>query len=296
MRVLVTGGAGFVGEAVCRELERAECHPISVDREDFDLAHPGEAERMIEQTRPGYIFHLAARYGRILCREQPHRSVSDNAAATAELAAVAASKSLGVLYASSSEVYGDHGTALISESAGLHRPTTIYGLTKRWGEEVLRQYLRPEQLTIARLNMLYGPRQRAGHGCCALATFIRQAMEGEPLQVHREASRSWLYIDDAAAALVALMGRGGVWNVGNTAQERLLMTQLAELVLQEVGQGTMEIVPAPEDQIKHKHYDTSKLAKTGWRPRVPLAEGLARTVEWAKEEGMRDYSGVAQLS
>ena len=84
-----------------------------------------------------------------------------------------------MLYASSSEVYGDHGAKTIHEDSQLRMPTTIYGLSKRWGEEVLRLYLPEKQLCIVRMNMLYGPEQLGGYGRCALATFIQKAVAGE---------------------------------------------------------------------------------------------------------------------
>jgi nucleoside-diphosphate-sugar epimerase len=291
VRILVTGAEGFVGSHLIPSLESDGHEVLGSDRVDCDLALPGQAEALITDTVPDYVIHLAARYGRLLCRDQPHRAVADNAAATTELAAVCEERGIRVLYASSSEVYGDHGTSLIREDSVLRTPTTIYGLSKRWGEEALRLYLFPEQLTIVRLNMLYGPGQRAGYGCCALATFIRDALEGRPLTVHRDASRSWLYIDDAVRALKLLIGCPGIWNVANR-EERLSMAAVADIVRARTGapRENINYIPAPAGQIRHKNYSTTKLEGLGWRPEVPLDVGVRLTVEAARRDGMRDYA------
>lgn len=293
MRILITGGDGFVGTYLRRELEDHEV--ISSDRHDADLSQPYEAAQLLDRANPDYVVHLAARYGRLLCRDEPHKAVSDNAAATTELAAWCARKRVPVLYASSSEVYGDHGENAITEDSDLLTPTTIYGLSKRWGEEALRLYLPPQQLCIARLNMLFGPDQRGGYGCCALATFIRDALEGErALTVHAGASRSWLYITDAVKALRLLIEdhHRGIFNVGNPARP-LPMTQVADMVFEATeARPCLELIDAPATQIKHKNYTANKLTELGWKPEVGLEEGIRRTVKAARTNGIRDYAGV----
>ena len=290
MRILVTGARGFIGSYLSTELTRRGHEVVEVDRRDYDLAWPGGASWMIEETDPDYVVHLAARYGRILCADAPHEAVVDNAAATAELAACCAKSGLGLLYASSSEVYGDHGQKPISEASSLRTPTTIYGLSKRWGEEVLRLYLLEDALTIARLNMLYGPGQRAGYGCCALATFIRRAIEGQELEVHEGTSRSWLYVEDAVRALADLIQRPGTWNIGNPGPPLLnleLAQKVRDLIDPDVG---IREVPCPSNQIPHKVFAVDKLEEaTGWAPVVSLDEGLERTIAEAQEVGMADY-------
>jgi nucleoside-diphosphate-sugar epimerase len=277
----VTGAAGFVGQHLVDELHAHEV--IAVDKPEGDLACAGVPKRLIEHHRPDYVAHLAARYGRLLCRDEPHRAVADNAAATAEIAAVCAELDIPVLYTSSSEVYGDHGEALITESSQLRTPTTIYGLTKLWGEDALRLYLPPDHLCVVRMNMLYGPAQQAGYGRCALATFIADAIEGRPLTVHRVASRSWLYIADAVRALRLLIegSHTGTFNLGSD-NEKLSMLELAALVQDLAGSDTpARVFDAPVGQIRHKNYDSSKLRATiGWKPEVGLRDGIAATMAW----------------
>ena len=284
MKLLVTGAEGFVGAHLCCELEDHGHVVVRSDIDDHDLARPWSATHLVEESTPDYVVHLAARYGRLLCRDAPHEAVTDNASATTELAAACAHRNIPVLYASSSEVYGDHGEEPITEESELRTPTTIYGLSKLWGEQGLSLYLPPEKLCVVRFNMLYGPEQRSGYGCCALAQFIRKALEGEPFTVHRGTSRTWLYISDAVRALRLLIEEGhtGVFNCGNE-EGRLSTEALAELVRQET-QGDYEVTDPPSIQIAHKNYSSAKLRHTiDWRPEVELSEGIRRTIESQRE-------------
>jgi len=288
VRILVTGAEGFVGQHLCAELQTAGHDVRPSDIGDHDLSVPDEARDLVIQTRPDYVVHLAARYGRLLCRDEPHLAVSDNTASTTELAAECARWGTPVLYASSSEVYGDHGTATIREDSELRMPTTIYGLSKRWGEEALRLYVEHENLTIVRMNMLYGPGQLGGYGRCSLATFIDSAVRGEPFTVHRNTSRSWLYIADAVRALRLLIEGEfyGTFNLGNPARAWPMETIADEVknqvrLFRECPDPIVE--DPPEGQIPHKNYDvTHLLGMVDWVPEVGLAEGITATVAWAR--------------
>lgn len=291
MNILLTGCEGFVGTHLRDELEAHGHTVIGSDKGDHDLAEPWQVRHLLDEVRPDYVVHLAARYGRLLCRDEPHRAVSDNAASTTELAAVCADRDIPVLYTSTSEVYGDHGEDTITEDSELRTPTTIYGLSKRWGEEALKLYLPPEKLTIVRLNMLYGPKQRAGYGCCALATFIKHSLNGEPFLVHRGTTRSWLYITDAVRALRLLIegGHTGVYNMSNDLNYRA-MEDVAEAVLEAAG-GRYELTDPPAIQIAHKNYSSAKLRDTiDWEPEVGLTEGIWNTVEAQRKEPVDAYS------
>ena len=186
-----------------------------------------------------------------------------------------------MVYVSSSEVYGDHGESPIHEfTAYRKQPHNLYGLTKRWGEEVFRLYV-PDTV-VARGNMIYGPRQQTGEGLAALPTFLRLAQERNPIRVHRGAERSWCYITDFVSALRLLIEKGqGTYNVGRDDDPRP-MREIAEIACRLTGAPTSlveEVDPPEKHQTIVKRVSAGRLRMLGWKPQVCLENGMARTLE-----------------
>ena len=143
VRILVTGAAGFVGTHLARELED-HGHDVIAHRQapTPTSALPGTGKALVEGTPPRVRRPpRPPATGGCSAATSPTARSAENTAATTELAAACAERAVPVLYASSSEVYGDHGTDTITEDSELRMPTTIYGLSKRWGEEACRLYL-----------------------------------------------------------------------------------------------------------------------------------------------------------
>lgn len=277
MKILVTGAAGFVGSWLAPELQKSH-DVVLVDREDGDLAVPDRIDQLIDYHQPDTVVHLAAKYGRLLGEVDPAYTVEQNATVTTRVARACGRAGVKLVYVSSSEIYGDHGDHLITEDdTYLQLPHNVYGLSKRWGEEVCRLYA--PSLVIARLNMPYGPGQESGFGRCALINMVENARNGVPLVVHRGAKRSWCFVEDSMRGLCLVIEQGGgVFNVGRDDDERS-MVAVAGLACDLAGadHGLIEVVDPPSMQTVVKRISMARLRGLGWQPSVSLEDGMAAT-------------------
>lgn len=286
MRILVTGGNGFIGRHLiaalegkhdCRVLDRHAATPV-------DLLSPGAFGAELETQRPDVVIHLAAQVGRLFGEDDVRNSVRSNAEMTATVAAACGRHGIRLMYASTSEVYGDQGEMICDEDHGpFGLPHNVYGLSKRWGEEVCRLYVPSDDLTVMRFSMPYGTGVKPGRGRAALPNILWQARTRQPIPIHKGAERSWCWIDDTIAAVVLLLehGHSGAWNIGRDDDPRLLR-DLAELACDMTGapRDLIEDVDAPTAQTVVKRLSTEKVRALGWRPTVEIEEGMARVLEW----------------
>jgi nucleoside-diphosphate-sugar epimerase len=251
VRVLVTGGRGFLGMHVCDAL-RAEGHePVALGRADGDLAEPGVAERLVAEHEPDAVVHLAAAMpgdGRL----------EQNALVTASVARAAGG--IRFLHGSTVSVYADD---------------TPYADSKRASEDAAGE------ATILRFAFPYGPGQRNG----TIRTMLLQAHAGEPIVVYPTWQRSFSHAADHARAVVLLLERGehGAWDIGRTDDPRTML-ELARLACRLTG--------APEDLIEQAEpppdvdplggfdLDLERLHSLGWRPEVPLEDGMRGMLDW----------------
>lgn len=285
MRVAVTGAKGFVGSYLTTELAQAGHEVIAWDRDDGDLATPGRAHALIGAAAPDVVVHLAAKYGRLLGEVDPSFTVAQNAQVTVSVAQACGHFGVRLVYASSSEAYGDHGGRLITEDDLYQQlPHNIYGMTKRWGEEACRLYA-PRDLLIVRLSMPYGPNQPVGYGRCALTTMLWHASNRQKIRVHQGAERSWCYVEDSVRAVRHLIEtQEGVFNVGRDDDQRP-MTSIAQLAcdLAFAPQTLIQEVTPPAMQTLVKRTSNAKLRATGFEPQVSLEDGMARTLAWLEQ-------------
>jgi len=285
VKILITGSAGFIGSHLERDLRSVGHEVYGHDRENGDLLEPGMFSRSLATFKPDVVVHLAAKVGRLFGEDDPLLTVSDNAGMTAMIAQVCGESGTKLAYASTSEVYGDGSEREWKESdLGQADPHNLYGLSKRWGEEVCRLYA-PKGLQVFRLSMPYGPGLPAGRGRAALVNFLDQAANRRRIPVHRGAERSWCWVGDTARGMRLILQNGseGAWNVGRD-DNSLPMTEVAKMACDLVGApySLIEEVEAPKRQTVIKRLSTEKLMALGWKPHVELEEGMERTWKWMR--------------
>jgi dTDP-glucose 4,6-dehydratase len=256
---------------------------------EFDVTNYLEVDGKVD-----HVLHFASPASPRDYLQHPIHTLKVGALGTLHALGLAKAKDAVFLLASTSEVYGDPGVSPQPETywgnVNPVGPRGAYDEAKRYAEAMAMAYLRVHGVPakIARIFNTYGPRLRADDGR-AVPTFISQALNGEPVTVHGDGSqtRSLCYVDDLVEGLWRLLSSDltGPVNLGNPEEVRI--NELAELILRLSGSSS-EIVYTERrvDDPTVRCPDIS-LARgaLGWEPKVPLEEGLAWTVDWARRTG-----------
>jgi UDP-glucuronate decarboxylase len=307
MRILVTGGAGFLGSHLCERLLNAGNEVICLDNfftgRRVNIAHL-QANNRFELVRHDVIdpfkFEVDQIYNLACPASPPHYQF--NPIKTTKTSVMGAINCLGlakrvkarVFQASTSEVYGDpHVHPQSEEYWGNVNPIgkrSCYDEGKRCAETLFFDYYRENKVDIRviRIFNTYGPRMLANDGR-VVSNFIVQALKGEDLTVYGDGSqtRSFCFVDDLVEGFIRFMNQTeivGPMNLGNPGE--FTMLQLAELVLKTVG-GKSKIVhrELPSDDPKQRRPDITLARKVlKWEPAIPLEEGLKRTVEYFRTQ------------
>jgi dTDP-glucose 4,6-dehydratase len=303
--VLVTGAAGFLGSHLVDRLLDAGHDVVGMDNlvtgSSINLAHLQGHPRFkfVHHNVSQYItlhgpldgvLHFASPASPVDYLELPIQTLKVGALGTHNALGLALAKNARFMLASTSEVYGDPLVDPQPESYWGHvnpvGPRGVYDEAKRFAEALTMAYHRSHRLDtrIVRIFNTYGPRMRPRDGR-VVSNLIVQALRGEPLTLYGDGSqtRSFCYVDDLVAGILLLFGSGGPpdpVNLGNPAQ--VTVRRLAELVLDATGSASaIELRPLPVDDPRQRCPDIGRArALLGWEPRVPLAEGLRRTVEY----------------
>jgi len=316
LRVLITGGAGFIGSHLADAyLQRGDevlvIDDLSTGTIDniqhlksnpkfhytIDSVHnqPVTAE-LVDQC--DVVFHLAAAVGVKLIVESPVRTIETNVRGTEVVLALANKKQKRVLIASTSEVYGLSADVPFKEDGNLVMGATTkgrwsYACSKAIDEFLALAYWREKKLptTIVRLFNTVGPRQTGRYGM-VIPTFVKQALAGRPITVYGDGkqTRCFGYVGDVVGALIKLMDTtesvGQVFNIGST--EEISILQLAEKV-KELTQSTSEIVFVPYDDAYEEGFedmprrvpDTTKINQlVGFKPEMTLNRILETVISF----------------
>ncbi len=304
MRVLITGAAGFLGSHLCDRFLADGHEVVGVDNfvtgDPANLAHLEDEAgfQLVEHdvTRfidvPGRldgVLHLASPASPVDYLELPIETLKVGSAGTHNALGLARARHARFLLASTSEVYGDPHVHPQPESywgnVNPIGPRSVYDEAKRFAEALTMAYHRRHGLDvrIIRIFNTYGPRMRPGDGR-VVSNFIVQALSAEPITVYGDGSqtRSFCYASDEVEGIYRLFlsDEVGPVNVGNPDEFTIL--ELAELVLELTGSGsTIGRRPLPADDPKLRRPDISLARRSlGWEPRVPLREGLERTIPY----------------
>jgi UDP-glucuronate decarboxylase len=306
-RILVTGGAGFIGSHLCERLLKADLDVLCVDnyftgtrqnishltkRSNFDvLRHDITFPLYVEVDE---IYNLACPASPIHYQHDPVQTTKTSVGGAINMLGLAKRLKATILQASTSEVYGDPVEHPQNESywgnVNPIGPRACYDEGKRCAESLFMNYYRQHRLSIkiARIFNTYGPRMHPNDGR-VVSNFIVQALKGKPITIYGDGSqtRSFCYVEDMVEAIVRLMTTPddfiGPINLGNPSEHSML--ELAEYVLRMVGGSSkLQFQSLPPDDPKQRQPDIALAKETlGWEPSVSLEDGLKRTVAHFKK-------------
>jgi dTDP-glucose 4,6-dehydratase len=304
MRVVVTGGAGFLGSHICDRLiadgHTVVCLDNLITGSLANVAHleheaaftmaRHDVSRYISVDGPvDAVFHFASPASPIDYLQLPIQTLKVGSLGTHNALGLAMAKKARFLLASTSEVYGDPQVHPQSEPYWGHvnpvGPRGVYDEAKRFAEAMTMAYHRHHGVDtrIVRIFNTYGPRMRP-HDGRVVSNFIVQALQGKPLTVYGDGSqtRSFCFIADEIEGIMRLFEHGGhdPTNIGNPAE--YTVSELAEMVARLVGSGVeVTYEPLPTDDPKVRCPDISKAkAELNWEPKVSLEDGLKRTIDF----------------
>lgn len=304
MRVLVTGGAGFIGSHLCDALIARNDTVVCLD--DFSTGRRGNIEHLAASSKFTFVkasvlepleidggvdgvVHLASPAAPLAYLRRPIFTLRTGAEGTRNVLDFAEAQSARFVLASTSEIYGEPLVHPQGEdywgNVNAIGPRSVYDEAKRYAEALTTAYRTSSGVDsgIIRIFNTYGPRMGIDDGR-VVSNFVHQALIGKALTVFGDGSqtRSLCYVDDMVRGILAMLDSGepGPINLGNPVE--LTVLEIAELVLElTCSASRIALQPLPQDDPTRRRPDIGKARSLlGWSPAVPVREGIARTIEW----------------
>ncbi len=313
-QVLVTGGAGFIGSYLCEKLLEIGNSVICVDnfftgnRSNIThlLGNPKFEVIRHDVTRPLYIdvdeiYNLACPASPIHYQFDSVQTTKTSVIGAINMLGLAKRVKAKILQASTSEVYGDPDVHPQTEAywgnVNPIGPRSCYDEGKRCAETLFFDYWRQYDLRIkvVRIFNTYGPRMHPNDGR-VVSNFVMQALRGQPITINGDGrqTRAFCFVDDLVDGLIRMMGSDdtvtGPINIGNPGE--FTMLELAELVVALTGSGSkIDFRPLPTDDPRQRKPDITQAERVlGWRPTIPLRDGLAKTIAYFEDLLVTDPS------
>jgi dTDP-glucose 4,6-dehydratase len=306
MRVVVTGGAGFLGSHLCDALVTRGDFVVCLDnlstgrvdnimhlagRPEFELAESDVSTGIDVHGPVDVVAHFASAASPPEYQRLPLETLAVGSRGTENALRLAERKGARFVLASTSEVYGDPAVHPQPEeywgNVNPIGPRSVYDEAKRFAEALTFAYgnARGLNVGIIRIFNTYGPRMSARDGR-VVTNFITQALNGEPITVYGDGNqtRSFCYVDDLIRGIVKMIDSAetGPLNLGNP--EEFTVADFAKLALEITGSSSsVEYRPLPVDDPTRRCPEIARAKRVlGWQPEVPVAEGVRRTVDWLR--------------
>jgi UDP-glucose 4-epimerase len=314
MKVLITGGSGFIGSHIVDQLLRHEFKVRIFDmvqspwhKQDSEVEfYKGSLLNLddLKMAMDGIqiVFHLAAIADVADVLENPYYAESINVRGTANvLEAVRGNKFIQrLVYGSTTWVYSNADSSEVDEAASLNAPDNFYTVTKLTGEYYCQSYSKifDVPITIVRYGIPYGPRARAG---AVIPIFVDKAIRGEPITIAGDGMqfRNFVYVEDLALGNVKALrstAKNRIYNLDGT--ERVTIKQIAQVVQKIIGNVEIEYIESRPGDFSGKNV-CSKRAKEelDWAAETPFEEGVRRYIDWYKQrKEMSDTKSKSLLS
>ena len=303
MKILITGGAGFIGSHIA-ELYINEGHDVLIV-DDLsngmksnvprgarlvvaDITDDAVVETLVKDFRPDIINHQAAQIDVVKSLENPLLDIDINIRASVNLIVLA--KKYGVkrfIFASSGgAIYGDVPEGIMPDEEYLPHPMNPYGADKLTVDMYLT-FMGISYVSLRYAN-IYGPRQGLGGEAGVIGKFISRALQGKPLYIFGDGyqTRDYTYVEDVARAnLLALEDLpDGIYNVSTEVETNLW--QIVDAIKKEIPDIVVEQKEPRPGDVRRSVMSSRKLQSHGWKPEVSVEEGIKRTVQWWKKAGV----------